>query len=74
MLSKCVCTKCQNRNKLFGWDNLSDSRWRYNWVCCPADLTPRSSPKVYIQRSPPKWCPYVFEHAVAVGKDDETEE
>ena len=77
MLSKKVCKRCVGDYcPTAPWSLYDDECWDDGDVNCPdkADeneaLGRPSTAWVSPRKSPPEWCPHVFEHAVAAGVKD----
>jgi len=78
MLSKSVCGRCRIRVGM-RWGEADEMAWTTRVVYCSHFLQPtpfrhiESFPggtAVLIDKEPPEWCPYGFEHAVAEGMAD----
>lgn len=69
MLSKEICIHCINLiAKRSPWHRRDEDNWEYNEVSCPDEVSVDNVKD--LTEPPPKWCPYVFNHAVVSGMTD----
>lgn len=79
-LSKEVCILCHRRQEedIYhprgrDWDFRDEEQWEeLHTVICDEEVFMRSEPKfkaASTYRPPPDWCPYRFQHAIALGRE-----
>ena len=78
MLNREVCKRCVNTisdtsvdTHFAYWDNHDEENWADGEILCPGSLIQYDDVGIGdTSESPPRWCPHIFEHAVAEGISD----
>ena len=77
-LSEVICRRCRikygGRDARHSWDHGfgpcsgHEAFWENSAVCCPSEVAKQGVQVcASTKEQPPKWCPYIFEHAVSIG-------